>query len=75
MTRYFESQMENLMKDFFSFGFSKDEKLPFEGFSQIMPVNPQQRDLRDEVLKPGYALPPPNNGIDDPRCDQDLDGK
>lgn len=70
MTRYFESQMDNLMKDLFSFGLSKDQQVPFEGFSQIMPDS-QQKDLRDEVLKPGYALPPPDNN----KCDVDLDGK
>ncbi|XP_011314801.1 HCLS1-associated protein X-1 [Fopius arisanus] len=75
MTRYFESQMDTMMKDFFSFGLGEGKEIPFEGFSQIMPPNQQERDLRDEVLKPGYTLPPPNHGVDIPKCDEDLDGK
>ncbi|XP_015108968.1 HCLS1-associated protein X-1 [Diachasma alloeum] len=75
MTRYFESQMDDMMKDFFSFGFSEDKQIPFEGFSQIMPPNHGKGDLREEVLKPGYALPPPRHGVDSPKCDEDLDGK
>ncbi|XP_063989853.1 HCLS1-associated protein X-1 [Diachasmimorpha longicaudata] len=75
MTRYFESQMDHMIKDFFSFGFSDDKQIPGEGFSQIMGPNRGQGELRDEVLKPGYALPPPRHGVDSPKCDEDLDGK
>ncbi|XP_057336149.1 uncharacterized protein LOC130674744 [Microplitis mediator] len=82
MTRYFETQMQNMMKDFFNFGFNHDSVIGenfgdhHEGLPQLLPPPVQgKKNPRDEVLKPGYDLPSQDPGDLNSKRDQDLDGK
>ncbi|CAL7943872.1 unnamed protein product [Xylocopa violacea] len=65
MTRYFESQMESMITNFF-YGFKNEGFDGSAGFSALPFKSPHRENLRDEVLKP--------NGQAELKLDSDLDG-
>lgn len=76
ITRYFESQMDNMLQDFLR-GFGQGFDGAIDGNSSILALPPGQSskgDLRDNVLKPGYEHPS-IGAVDTPKLDGDLDGK
>ncbi|XP_012255038.2 HCLS1-associated protein X-1-like [Athalia rosae] len=82
ITRYFETQMDSMLKNFF--GFSHEGIMsPFGNPSEDrlqhpLPIEPpRQSNLRDEVLKPGYETLEPQNHLppEKQKLDIDLDGR
>ncbi|KAK2578357.1 hypothetical protein KPH14_002629 [Odynerus spinipes] len=76
MTRYFEAQMDEILKSFFpGSGRGSFFSIPDRGnVPEVIPIEPRQDNLRNKMLKPGYDMP----GLDDygkSRADVDLDGK
>ncbi|XP_031830794.1 uncharacterized protein LOC116426246 isoform X2 [Nomia melanderi] len=68
ITKYFESQMDNILKQFF-FGFHNEEQ---NIFTNAVPfTSPQEENLRDQMLKPNTE----NFSQVEPKLDLDLDGK
>ncbi|XP_015603977.1 HCLS1-associated protein X-1 [Cephus cinctus] len=80
ITKFFETEMDNMLKGFFS-GFGQGEiTSPFgndEVFKALPHGKPQRKEnLRDEFLKPGYEQPAlDQSGFSKPKVDADLDGK
>ncbi|KAF7992872.1 hypothetical protein HCN44_005216 [Aphidius gifuensis] len=73
ITRFFESEMENLMKSFFSFGLDIPaiENIP-SAYENTQSSGIGKKNLRDEVLKPEFSR---NYDFNRPKIDEDLDGK
>lgn len=78
MTRYFEFQMDNMLKNFL-FGFGHNGNiLPADkdSFGALPPIQSNPRaNLRDEVLKSDIENIPSNYFTPDTKLDTDLDGK
>ncbi|XP_043270868.1 HCLS1-associated protein X-1 [Venturia canescens] len=77
MTRYFESQMDNMLKNFFH-GFGQGFGNAIENFEDngslpALPA-PQPKSLRESFLKPGYEYPQSKES-GAPKLDHDLDGQ
>lgn len=76
MTKFFESQMDEMLKGFFhsfdSFDNGHSHNMiiaPFDDHYQSQ--QPRGKSLRDQFLKSGYDLP----NESEPKQDQNLDGK
>lgn len=76
ITRYFESQMDEILKSFFP-GSDHDKFFSIPGggnVPEIPYVEPSEENLRDKMLKPGYDMPRPHD-YSKSKTDADLDGK
>ncbi|XP_044592252.1 HCLS1-associated protein X-1 isoform X2 [Cotesia glomerata] len=82
MSRYFESQIDSMMRDFFNFSFNQDfttgeaitdhqNNLP----ELLPPSTSRKLSPRDEVFKPGYDFASENPHDKNYKIDKDLDGK
>lgn len=85
MHRYFEQQMNEVLKSFSGF-FGQDSGtffgdmptsiLPPQGSEDYQQLAPSKRSLRDQLLKPGYEnARDSRNNLPSTREDVDLDGR